>query len=62
MGGENSEITNATKNILIESAHFNPSSVRKTAKNWDCRQMHRIVLNAGVIRILQFGLQEELHS
>ncbi len=32
MGGENSEITNATKNILIESAHFNPSSVRKTAK------------------------------
>lgn len=32
MGGENSEITNVTKNILIESAHFNPSSVRKTAK------------------------------
>jgi phenylalanyl-tRNA synthetase beta chain len=32
MGGENSEITNTTKNILIESAYFNPSSVRKTAK------------------------------
>lgn len=32
MGGENSEITNSTKNILIESAYFNPSSVRKTAK------------------------------
>jgi len=32
MGGENSEVTNATKNILIESAHFNPSMVRKTAK------------------------------
>ena len=32
MGGENSEITDSTKNILIESAYFNPSSIRKTAK------------------------------
>jgi len=32
MGGENSEVTGVTKNILIESAYFNPSSVRKTAK------------------------------
>ncbi|MCO6446089.1 MAG: phenylalanine--tRNA ligase subunit beta [Ignavibacterium album] len=32
MGGENSEITESTKNILIESAYFNPSSVRKTSK------------------------------
>ncbi len=32
MGGENSEVTASTKNILIESAFFNPSSVRKTAK------------------------------
>jgi phenylalanyl-tRNA synthetase beta chain len=32
MGGENSEITDNTKNILIESAYFNPSSVRKTAR------------------------------
>jgi phenylalanyl-tRNA synthetase beta chain len=32
MGGENSEITPATKNILIESAYFNPSSIRKTSK------------------------------
>ena len=32
MGGENSEVTSCTKNILIESAYFNPSSVRKTAK------------------------------
>jgi phenylalanyl-tRNA synthetase beta chain len=32
MGGENSEISNSTKNILIESAYFNPSSVRKTSK------------------------------
>ncbi len=32
MGGENSEINSSTKNILIESAYFNPSSIRKTAK------------------------------
>lgn len=32
MGGENSEITIQTKNILIESAYFNPSSIRKTSK------------------------------
>ncbi|MBX3042703.1 MAG: phenylalanine--tRNA ligase subunit beta [Candidatus Kapabacteria bacterium] len=32
MGGENSEITDATTNILIESAYFNPSSIRKTSK------------------------------
>ena len=33
MGGENSEVTNSTKNILIESAYFNPSSVRRTSKS-----------------------------
>lgn len=32
MGGENSEVTSSTKNILIESAYFNPSMVRKTSK------------------------------
>ena len=32
MGGENSEVTESTKNILIESAYFRPSAVRKTSK------------------------------
>ncbi|HVO75344.1 MAG TPA: phenylalanine--tRNA ligase subunit beta [Ignavibacteriaceae bacterium] len=32
MGGENSEIINSTKNILIESAYFNPGSVRRTSR------------------------------
>jgi phenylalanyl-tRNA synthetase beta chain len=32
MGGENSEINNDTTDILIESAFFNSSSVRKTSK------------------------------
>ena len=33
MGGENSEVKSSTKNLLIESAYFNPSSIRKTSKN-----------------------------
>ncbi|WP_027358040.1 phenylalanine--tRNA ligase subunit beta [Desulforegula conservatrix] len=32
MGGENSEISDSTVNILLESAYFNPASIRKTAK------------------------------
>jgi phenylalanyl-tRNA synthetase beta chain len=32
MGGENSEVTKSTKNILIESAYFSSSSVRNTSK------------------------------
>ncbi|MBN1637909.1 MAG: phenylalanine--tRNA ligase subunit beta [Ignavibacteriales bacterium] len=32
MGGQNSEVTNNTKNVLIESAHFNSSAIRKTSK------------------------------
>ena len=32
MGGENSEVTESTKNILIESAYFNPAAIRRTSK------------------------------
>lgn len=32
MGGENSEVTEKTTNILIESAYFNPASIRRTSK------------------------------
>ncbi|MBM2813569.1 MAG: Phenylalanyl-tRNA synthetase subunit beta [Ignavibacteria bacterium] len=32
MGGQNSEINDSTTNILIESAHFVPSSIRRTSK------------------------------
>ncbi|MBN2420408.1 MAG: phenylalanine--tRNA ligase subunit beta [Deltaproteobacteria bacterium] len=32
MGGLNSEISDSTKNILIESAYFNPVTIRKGAK------------------------------
>jgi phenylalanyl-tRNA synthetase beta chain len=32
MGGEESEISNSTTDVLIESAYFTPSSVRRTAR------------------------------
>ncbi|MFI5264500.1 MAG: phenylalanine--tRNA ligase subunit beta, partial [Candidatus Kapaibacterium sp.] len=32
MGGENSEITNVTSDVLIESAYFKPQSIRRSAK------------------------------
>lgn len=32
MGGENSEVTDATSNVLIESAYFDPSTIRRTSK------------------------------
>jgi len=32
MGGEKSEISNATKNVLLEAAYFLPSSIRKSSK------------------------------
>jgi phenylalanyl-tRNA synthetase beta chain len=36
MGGANSEIEEGTKDLLIESAAFQPSRVRNTAKRLDC--------------------------
>jgi phenylalanyl-tRNA synthetase beta chain len=32
MGGANSEVTNETTNVLIESAYFDPSTIRRIAK------------------------------
>lgn len=32
MGGENSEVTASTKNVFLESAYFDPVSIRKTSK------------------------------
>lgn len=32
MGGENSEVSAETKNVLIESAYFDPTNIRRTAK------------------------------
>ncbi|MBT8401571.1 MAG: phenylalanine--tRNA ligase subunit beta [Rhodothermia bacterium] len=32
MGGQNSEVSEKTKDVLIESAYFSPASIRRTAK------------------------------
>jgi phenylalanyl-tRNA synthetase beta chain len=32
MGGKNSEISDATTDVLLEAAYFNPSNIRKTSK------------------------------
>ena len=37
MGGEESEISQDTRTLLLESAYFNPASVRSTAKDLDLR-------------------------
>jgi phenylalanyl-tRNA synthetase beta chain len=36
-GGKRAEVTMETKNIIIESANFNPASVRKTAAKYNLR-------------------------
>src|SRR5207237_7415287 len=33
MGGEESGVTESTKNVLLESAHFSPASIRRTARD-----------------------------
>src|SRR5207245_11647936 len=33
MGGEETGVTNLTKNILLEAAYFLPASIRRTARN-----------------------------
>ena len=37
MGGENSEISAATKDVALESAFFNPLLIRRTARRLDLR-------------------------
>ncbi len=37
MGGQNTEITPQTVDVLIESAHFNPTNIRRTSKSLGLR-------------------------
>src|SRR3989442_10184695 len=37
MGGQNSEISAATADVLIESAYFKPQNIRATSKKLDLR-------------------------
>lgn len=57
MGGENTEVTPGTTNLLLESAHFDRTAVRKTArahamKTESSYRFERIVDPAGVVRAL----------
>lgn len=36
-GGKRAEVTKDTKNIIIEAAHFNPTTVRRTSTKYDLR-------------------------
>ncbi|HEY3761850.1 MAG TPA: phenylalanine--tRNA ligase subunit beta [Verrucomicrobiae bacterium] len=37
MGGQNTEINNSTKDVLIESAYFSPTNIRRTSKTLGLR-------------------------
>ena len=55
MGGAFSEVTDTTVNILLESAHFNPLSIRRTSRVLNLRteasyRFERVVDPEGVVR------------
>jgi phenylalanyl-tRNA synthetase beta chain len=55
MGGAETEVTESTSNILLESAHFNPLSIRRTARALSMRteasyRFERVVDPEGVRR------------
>ena len=52
MGGENSEVHDDTTTLLLESAHFDPASVRRTA--------HRLKLNTDASHRFARGVDPEL--
>lgn len=54
MGGENSEVTDSTQKILIESAWFEPSSIRKTSKSLALQTDSSYRFERGIDPKLQF--------
>ena len=50
MGGANSEVTTDTTDVLIESAYFDPSSIRRTAKALDVQTDSSYRFERGVDR------------
>ena len=55
MGGQDSEISNTTTDVLIESAYFNPDSVRRTARQlgMDTEASRRFERGADCENVLQ---------
>jgi phenylalanyl-tRNA synthetase beta chain len=52
MGGENSEVAETTTTILLESANFNPSSIRRTSQALKARTDASIRFEKGLSRSL----------
>ena len=48
MGGENSEITESTKNVALESAFFNPYFIRRTARELGIRSEASLRFEKGI--------------
>jgi phenylalanyl-tRNA synthetase beta chain len=48
MGGENSEITEKTRDIALESAFFNPLSIRQTARRIGIRSEASLRFEKGI--------------
>jgi phenylalanyl-tRNA synthetase beta chain len=48
MGGENSEITGTTRNMALESAYFNPFSIRATARRVGIRSEASLRFEKGI--------------
>src|SRR5579885_3749734 len=62
MGGANSEVSETTTDILLESAHFHPLAVRRACRQLNLRteasyRFERIVDPNGVIRALDRACQ-----
>ncbi|MFP4543842.1 MAG: phenylalanine--tRNA ligase subunit beta [Candidatus Kapaibacterium sp.] len=57
MGGENSEISDKTKNILLESAYFHPATVRRTSKKLSIQSDSSYRFERGVdVNMVTFAL------
>ena len=62
MGGYDTEVTNETKNIVLESANFNPSSVRETSKKLKLRSEASTRFEKGVpIQMADFASRRVMH-
>ena len=62
MGGFDSEVTSETKNILLEAAHFNPTSVRETSKKLGLRSEASTRFEKGVPnKMADFASRRALH-
>ncbi len=62
MGGKESEVTDKTKNILLESAYFNPALVRQASRKLALRSDSSYRFERGVdIDMVETGAQRAVH-